>query len=417
MQANHEPHRETQAEQRAQRGAAPPPGTPMTGEGGVLPRFAPSQVTPRTVVVVVFTLAALLAGLLLIWQLRQIVRWTMIAIFLAVALNPVVNRLEQRGIKRALAVGIAYVVALLLFIGLGVLVLPPVVDQVQGLVSYVIDLFQQPGGINKAIQDLADRYGLGGYLATLRDQVQSLPVGVSNVTKPLLAVTKGVVGSVTALISILLLTFFLLLDGERFVESGLRLFAAAQRPRMRRLLAQSSKAVYGYIGGNLFISLIAGVAAFIVLTILQIPYAVALALVVALFDLLPLVGATFASLVVVVVAFFIDPVKGLILLGYFLIYQQIENNFLQPIVYGRSVRLHPLAVFLAILAGGQLLGILGALLAIPVAEIIRLLGAEWFASRARAQGGEVHGTEEETPIEHVAADAAGDVETARRGEA
>lgn len=400
--------RETLAQRRQRMRSDPPPGTPMTGAGGALPRFAPSQVTPRTVVVVFFTLTALLAGLFLFWQLRQIVRWTVIAIFLAVALNPVVNRLAQRGIKRVIAVGIAYVVVLLLFIGLGALVLPPLVDQVQGLVAYVIDLFQQPGGINKAIQDRADRYGLGGYLATLRDQVQSLPVGVSNVTKPLLAVTKSVVSSITALLSILLLTFFLLLDGERFVEGGLHLFATAQRPRMRRLLAQSSKAVYGYIGGNLFISLIAGVAAFIVLTILRIPYAVALALVVALFDLLPLVGATFASLVVVLVAFFIDPVKGLILLGYFLIYQQIENNFLQPIVYGRSVRLHPLAVFLAILVGGQLLGILGALLAIPVAEIIRLLGAEWFASRARETGGEVHDIKEETPIDEVAADAAGD---------
>jgi predicted PurR-regulated permease PerM len=143
------------------------------------------------------------------------------------------------------------------------------------------------------------------------------------------------------------------------------------------------------------------------MTLLGMPYAVPLALVVALFDLIPLIGGTFGAAAVVLVALFVDPVTAGILVAFFLIYQQVENNVLQPMVYGRSVSLHPLVIFVAVLAGGQLLGILGALLAIPIAEILRILAAEWLAGRARETGGVPHGQDDPAPIEQVAADAAG----------
>ena len=106
-----------------------------------------------------------------------------------------------------------------------------------------------------------------------------------------------------------------------------------------------------------------------------------LSLVVALFDLVPLVGATLAGIILVIVAFFVSPIKALILIVYFIVYQQVESNVLQPLIYGRSVDLPPLVIFLAVLAGGELMGILGALIAIPIAEIIRIIGAEWLTSR------------------------------------
>ncbi len=386
----------------------PAPGTPLTGEGGVLPRFSRSQITPRTVVVVLLTGLVLLGGLWLLWQLQQILRWLVIALFLAVALNPPVHWLDRRlpG-GRGIAILLVYLVLLLVLAGLGALIVPPLVEQAQGLSGYVVDLFQQPGGINQAISDLASRYGLAGYLDVIRDQLSTLPGRLVTAAGPLLSVTRGVFGSITAFISILLLTFFLLLDSDRFLTVGLTLFNPAQRPRLRRILHQSATAIHGYVNGNLAISLIAGVTAFVAMTVLRLPYAIALALVVALFDLLPLVGAILGAAMVVLVALFVDPVKAGILAGYFLVYQQIENNVLQPLVYGRSVRQHPLVIFLAVLAGGKLMGILGALLAIPVAEIIRILGAEWLASRARETGGTAHGPDDSVPVEEVVADAAG----------
>ena len=388
--------------QQGQADTAPP----TTDEDGVLPRFSRPQVTPRTVVVVLFTTLVFAGALYLLWELREIIRWLVVAVFLAVALYPAVNWLAARRLPRAVAILLVYLAFLLILGVMGALVLPPLVDQVQGLADAVVTMMRQPGGPDQALEDLANRYGVAGYLDELRDQLSALPGRLSVAAGPLLAVTRGIVGSITAFISILLMTFFLLLDGERFVTAAANLFPASARPRLRRVLDQAARAVYGYLSGNLAISLIAGIATFIVLIVLGMPYAVALALVVALFDLIPLVGATLGAAVVIIVGLFVDPVKGGILAVYFLLYQQFENNVLQPLVYGRSVRLHPLAIFLAVLAGGQLLGILGALLAIPVAEIIRILGAEWLAGRAQATGGTVHGAQEDTPIDQVTADVA-----------
>ena len=386
----------------------PPAGTPLTGEGGVLPGFSRSQVTARTVLTVVFTALAILGGLYLLWQLRQIVRWTVIALFLAVALGPAVGWLQRRRLPRVLAILFVYLALLLVLAGLGALVVPPLVDQVTGLVDYLTTLSRQPGGADQAVQGLAERFGLGRYVAALRAQLSALPSRLSGAAGPLLELTRGIIGSVTAFISILLLTFFLLLDSDRFVDAALNLFHPAQCPRMRRLLGQSAAAIHGYINGNLVISLIAGVATFIFLQVLGVPYSVVLALIVALFDLIPLVGSILGATIVVLVALFTaSPTQAGILAICFLVYQQIENNVLQPLVYGRSVRLHPLAIFLAVLAGGQLLGILGALLAIPVAEIIRILCAEWLAGRAQETGGTVHGTQDDAPVDQVTADAAG----------
>jgi predicted PurR-regulated permease PerM len=384
---------------------------PFTGGGGLIPRLARPQVTARTVVMVLLTALLFVGALFLLYQLRQIVRWTIIAIFLAVALAPAVNWLERRGIKRGIGIGVVYVALLAVLATITSLIVPPLIDQVEGLVGFATDLTSRPGGLEQGLRDLAGRFGLGAFVETLRAQLSTLPSRLGAAAGPLLAITRGIVSSVTATISILLLTFFLLLDSEHFINAGLALLNPAQRPRLRRLLGESAGAIHGYINGNLIISLIAGVAAFLVMTIMNftlpggMPYAVVLALLVALLDLIPLVGATLGAAVVVAVGLFVGVPQGLILLVYFIVYQQVENNVLQPLVYGRSVQLHPLAIFLAVLAGGNLLGILGALLAIPVAEIIRIIGAEFLASRAEDTGGVVHGTRSPVPVEQVASDA------------
>jgi predicted PurR-regulated permease PerM len=142
-------------------------------------------------------------------------------------------------------------------------------------------------------------------------------------------------------VTILTLPFFLLLNPERFVNVGLWVFSEPQRPRVRRLLAQSSGAVFGYISGNLVISLICGVTTFIVLVVLGMPYPAALAVLVALLDLIPLVGATLGGALLVIVVLFVSPLIALILLVFILIYQQVEGSVLQPMVYSRTVQLDP----------------------------------------------------------------------------
>lgn len=395
------------AEDRHLRETLPPPGSSLTGAGGVLPHVRPPQVRPGTVVAVTLTLALLVGAAVLLWQVRDVLRWIVIALFLAVALDPAVNQLQRRGLKRGLAIGVVYLVLLLVVVALGFVVFPPFITQVEALVNRAVTLAQEPQGLERVLNDITTRFGFTVDVATLREQLQGATSGVTRAVGPLLSVTRGIFTSVTAVVSILLMAFYLLLDGERFAAAGLNLFAANQRPRLQRLLDQSAGAVYGYVRGAFSIAAICGVLTFIVLTVLQMPYAVALALLVALFDLVPLVGATIGAAVVIIVAAFVDPVKAVILLVYFIIYQQVENNLFQPLIYGRNVKVHPLGIFIAVLVGAQLLGVLGTLLAIPASEIIRILCVEFFATQARNKGGEIHGVESDVPVDQVTADVSG----------
>lgn len=368
--------------------------------------FRRVHVTPRTVVVVVITALLLLGALSLLRELSQLVRWCVISVFLATALDPVVAWLNRRRVPRALSILVVYLILLLLFIGLIALLLPPLVEQVQELGGFLVEQFQDPAGLTKRVEDLADRYGLGQYVEQAYAQASTLPSRLTGAGLRVLSITRSIVGGITSLFSILLITFFLLLDGRKFVEGALTFVAPSQQPRVRRVLERSAGAVSGYITGNLIISVIAGVTTFVVLWILGMPYAVPLALVVAFFDLIPLVGATLGAIIVTLVGFFVDPTKGFVLLGFFVVYQQIENNLLQPLIYGRSVRLHPLAVFIAAVAGAQLLGILGALLAIPVAEIIRILISEALSGRVHSDVGSTAASSPTTAIDAGSVDAA-----------
>jgi predicted PurR-regulated permease PerM len=154
---------------------------------------------------------------------------------------------------------------------------------------------------------------------------------------------------------------------------------------VRRLLTRSAGAISGYITGNLAISVICGVTTFVVLLILGMPYAAPLALLVAVLDLIPLVGATLGGALLVIVGLFVEPWKAVVLLVYIVVYQQVEGSILQPMVYSKAVQLNGLVILIALLVGGQLLGIPGALLAIPVAEIIRIVVTDVLAYRRMKQ--------------------------------
>jgi predicted PurR-regulated permease PerM len=365
----------------------PPKPDRARRQDGAWPRYSPSQVRPLTVAVVILTAVVVLSGLYLLWQLRHIVVWFVVALFLAAALNPYVTWLQQRRVKRSLAILLTYVGLLVGAVGLVALVLPALITEVQALIGFITTLAQDPGGWIGSLEDFASRYGLGSLVDALVEQLGELPERLAQLVESFLLSAGGLlIGAsdfVVAFITILVIAFFLLLESERFVNTGLQLFNEPQRPRVRRILNRSAGAVSGYITGNLTISLICGVGVYVVLLLLGMPYAAALALIVAVLDLIPFIGAPLGGAMLVIVSLFIDPFDSLVLLVYFVVYKLVEDYILTPVVYSRSVQLHPLAIFLAILAGGVLYGVLGALLAIPIAEIIRILGAEWLTTRTQ----------------------------------
>src|SRR5215212_6160478 len=374
-------------EQRTPQTAPANPSTPMPGEPGVVwVRHAPSQVI-RTIAIALLTAVVVLAVLFLLWQVRTFIGWFFVALFLAAVLNPPVNWLQRRHrmVKRSIAIVLTYlgvVVALVLIVGIFV---PVVIQEFRNLIDFIVNV-SESGGLTVYLRGIADQYELGWVIDRLSSQLSNLPEQLGELAKSFLlsagALAVSAAGFVASLVTVLTLTFFMLLGSERLVNRAVRLFPEPRRPLVRGILGQSGGAVSGYISGNLFISFIAGVTTFILLVILGIPNPAALALLVAVLDLIPMVGATLGAAVVVIVGFFAaGPLPAVILLVFFLIYQQFEGSVLQPMVYSRAVHLDGLTIFVAVVIGGVLLGIPGALLAIPVAEIIRITVTDLLAYR------------------------------------
>jgi predicted PurR-regulated permease PerM len=362
----------------------------MPSQGAGWARASTSQVV-RTVAIGLLTTAAVLGALFLLWKVRTFIGWFVIALFLAAVLNPAVNWLQRRHrlIKRPLAIGLTYLgvlVALILVVGIFV---PVLVDQINGFIKFVTTAANAPEGPTEYIKGLAKDNGLGGLFQRFADQLDELRKQLGEVLQNLLSasgqIALSAAGFLAALASVLTLTFFLLLGSERYVNAGVGLFAERHQPLVRRILGQAAGAISGYITGNLAISVICGVTTFVVLLILGMPYAAPLALLVAVLDLIPLVGATLGGALLVIVGLFVEPWKAVVLLVFVLVYQQVESNFLQPMVYSQAVQLNGLVILIALLVGGQLLGIPGALLAIPVAEIIRIVVTELLAYRRTTQ--------------------------------
>jgi predicted PurR-regulated permease PerM len=339
---------------------------------------APERVVylrPRTVLVVLGILLATLALLALVYLAWHIITWILIAVFLALALNPAVEFFEGRGLRRGYATAIVFFLALGAIVGLGFLLIPPLVQQVRDFVDAVPDI----------IDDLTAGRGPFGFLQTkyhivdrVREAIQTHGAGgVLGVTGAGLAVARGVITAVAGAVAIAFLTFFMLLDGRGLVERFYNFLPATARPRWQRIGTEIYRTVGGYVTGNILISVIAGVASAIVLFALGSDYAIALAVVVAVLDLIPLAGATLAAVLVSTVVFVeLGWVRGVIIVVFFAVYQQLENHILQPVIYGRTVQLSPLVVLVAVLIGAELAGILGALAAIPVAGIVQAIGRE-----------------------------------------
>jgi predicted PurR-regulated permease PerM len=383
--------KDTQAESRAEPDtASAEPNASMPSEDVGRGRASPAQVA-RTVAIALLTAAVVLGALFLLWQVRTFVGWFVIALFLAAALNPAVNWLQRRHrlIKRPLAIALTYLGVLVALLFIAGIFLPLLVDQIQGLSEFVATVANAPEGPTEYLKGLAQQYGLGEVFESVRVQLDDLRKQLGELLRSLFtstgAIAVGAAGFVAALVTVLTLTFFLLVGSERYVNAGVELFPAAHRPLVRRILEQSAGAVSGYIGGNLTISVICGVTTFLVLVILGMPYAAPLALLVAVLDLIPLVGATLGGALLVIVGLFVEPWKAVVLLIFVLVYQQVESNVLQPMVYSQAVQLNGLVILIALLVGGQLLGIPGALLAIPVAEIIRIVVTELLAYRRTGQ--------------------------------
>jgi predicted PurR-regulated permease PerM len=335
-------------------------------------------VTNRTVVRVILTAVAIFAALYFIYLIRNVLWLLFIAVFLAVALAPLVEALVRLKIRRGLAIVLTYLGLIGIVFGVGLLVVPPIVNGVNDFTGnvpgYVRDLRN-----SKTFRKYDNKYKI---TPKLEEQAKKLPTHISDAVSGLRSVTVGVFGALVQLVTILVMAFFLLKDGNRIMGFIFRELGPERGARFQKIGEDVYRAVGGYVAGNVLISVIAGTLSYIVMKILGIPFAVPLAVLVALFDLIPLVGSTIAGAVVGVVAAVVGfPGKLIAWVIFLIVYQQFENNVLQPVIYRRTVAIHPLIVIVAVLIGGSLLGVLGALLAIPIAASVQIIVKEWWQYR------------------------------------
>ncbi len=361
-----------------------PPGT----SGGSPPEPATLRIaTPSFLGIVRIVLIVVLCaiGLYLAWRVRMVIRLALISVFLGMAIFPIVDTFDRRlRVPRAVIILGVYVVLLAAVVVVGAVVAPSMVKEI-GQLSHDAPRYARDLRKNSLFRHYDNRYHITRKL--VRD-ASRLPEELGHLVGPLKDVTVSAASFIGQLVTVLALTFLLVLEGRNYVNFALAL-AGKREEHHRRLVTEVTSAVARYTLGNIEISLLATLATWGVLALLGVPYALALGLVVGFFDLIPLVGATIGAIVVAVATVGVNfPVATIVWLGFIIVWQRIEDYVVQPLVYGRALHVNPIVTILAVLCGAELLGILGALIAIPTAAAIQILLSDWWSHRRGAVAGD-----------------------------
>lgn len=357
------------------------------------PSAPPSRVPWRTIWATIGAILATVAVLWLLSHVQRVLIWLLVAAFFAIVLNPAVDFLEHRArFRRPLATLVVVIVGLLILGGLITLFVRPLVTEgqqlAQDLPTFVEDAREGRGPLGR----LVERYNLEERLRSSSGDIREYLSRAGSRT----AEIAGAIGAAVAgLLTIFVMTLLMLLEGPRLLRSATGALPPSRRDRVRLVAADCSRSITGYMTGNLLISVIAGAVTFVLLLILGLPFAGVLALFVAVMDLIPLVGATLAAVVVIIAAFFHSTTAGIVAIVFFILYQQFENHVLQPVVQAKTVKLSPLVVLTSVIMGVELAGVLGALLAIPIAGVIQVIARDlWEHRSGRPKAEPTVGTDE-----------------------
>ena len=333
----------------------------VPAQANTLVRFA---ISPRSIAWILATIA----GVWLFLQLRAIVLLLVVALVLAGTFNPLVEWMERRGIKRLYALTLLFFALLLATSLLIFLTVPPFLEQLTQIVR------DAPHHRDQLIALLQQR----DFTAPLARALQNvgLEQTFTRIENSLVGYTPEILTALGWAVTTLFLAFYLLADGKRMQGTVYALVPRDYHMRLARILQNLEAIVGGYMRGQLITSVAVGVFTYLLLVICGVPNALSLALFAAVVDVIPLIGALLATAPAVLVALSQGLPTGLVVLVALFIYQEFENRILIPKVYGRSLRLAPVAVVLALLAGGLLLGVMGALLALPIAAGLQMMLSE-----------------------------------------
>jgi predicted PurR-regulated permease PerM len=352
------------------------------------------EIAPRSI----FMILAIIGGILLVVRIWQTILILIVALVLAGTFSPVVTWLERHRVPRAAALALILIALLGSVVGLGALIIPALVQQFSALSTDAPQIQARLADFAAGVPPLA---GKADAIRSAQPDRLLAPIGAYALDSIGAAAQMVVIGFTTVV-----LAFYLIADHERVQGFVFALLPRRYHVRTARVLLDMETVVGGYMRGQAATSLCIGLFAYVLLRILGVPAALPLAVIAAFADLIPLIGGVLATAPAVLFALTVGPLQAVIVLVAFVVYQQVESSLLAPRIYGKSLRLSPIAVTVAILVGGQLLGAIGALLALPMAAGIRVLIENYRIALPGDQPGEKEERVEEAHAEATYAEQA-----------
>jgi predicted PurR-regulated permease PerM len=317
------------------------------------------------------TIAKVILTLVIIWLLTRL--WStlllgIIAMLLAAALYPAVRWFEQRGFRRSFAVATVFLALIAFVAALLALVVPPLIDDGREFAEKLPDYVEDGQRILNRNPDVYER---------IQAAAQRGAADPTTIFGGFLTFGQTLISGIANSFVILVLSIYILLDGERIYAWLVRYLPVDKRDKLDLTIPEVSRVVSGYVAGQIITSLLFGIYTFVLLTVLNVPQALFLAIIAAFADAIPIAGVLIATIPAVLIAFSVSPVTAVIVLIAYVLYQQVENYFIVPKIYNNTLRISSFAVLVAVLIGGELLGIIGVLLALPIAAAVPVIERIW----------------------------------------
>jgi len=317
----------------------------------------------------------ILLGLWFFYIIRDIVAIIFVSLVIAAALSPTVDRFTKGKIKipRVLAVIFIYLILLSVISGIIYFVVPPMVGQLQQLTETLPSYFKTFSNLIVSLKDASTN----GWVNTSQESLTSISNFLGGLIDNVFSRTIGFFNGAAALAMIFILTLYFILDEDGIKKFFVSLFPTRQKTRIITIASKIGLKLGGWLRGQIILAIAVGVIVYIGLTLMQIPYALTLAITAAVLEIIPIIGPIISAIPAILIAFTISPTTALMITVFYILVQELENKLLVPKVMQHSVGLNPVTIIIIILIGAKLMGIIGILLAVPIASVAFVILEEW----------------------------------------
>ena len=317
--------------------------------------------------VTIFKIAAALLAIYLIYLVRDVLALLFITVIIVAAVSPIIDYLGKY-MKRGLAVSIVFLIVIAAVAGVLYAIIPPLVVQSKQFTQNVPSYINRLTPYYQAARD---------YLPSLQSSFDKISSSLASASGNIFSATAGIFGGIVSLITVIVLSIYFLLDEKAFKTSFFALVPSEKQDDITDIGRKIVSKVGDWLRGQLVLGLVVGVVDFVGLLIIGIPYALTLGLISAMLEIVPVLGPIISGAIAVIVGLTVSPLKALFVVILYVVVQQLENHILVPQIMKKAVGLSPVIIIIAVVTGAKLLGVAGALLAIPVAAVISVLAQDW----------------------------------------